>query len=93
MSNYYYRNYPVYPDYPNYPSYPNYHGLVELYPDTYWAIQPVVDREINNLRMAYGPNYVPSREVYDDMVERCYREVEPTVYNILRNDWHKIKEQ
>lgn len=41
----------------------------------------------------FGADYVPTREALDEMVDRCYMEVEPSVYGLMRRDFQKIKTQ
>lgn len=58
--------------------------LEKMYPNTFYIIHPVVEKTCNNMHSAYGPMYTPTQEQMEKMIDSVYKEVEPKVYEAVR---------
>lgn len=58
--------------------------LESMYPKTCKIIQPVAERTCDKMEERYGPNFIPSQEQLETMIEDVYSKVEEDVYDAVK---------
>lgn len=67
--------------------------LENMYPKTYFIIQPVVESTCDEMHAAYGPTFTPTQDQLEKMIDGIYKDVEHDVYEAVRESPNKDERQ
>jgi hypothetical protein len=59
--------------------------LEALYPRTYFLVLPAIQKHLDDMESKHGKDHMPSKEEFEEMIEKIYKEVEHDVEKMSRN--------
>ena len=63
--------------------------LERMYPKIYYIINPIVMKQCNIMDEAYGPDYIPTREELERMIDNIMYDVEGRMKEEMPDEYEK----